>query len=178
MSTPNSKGRRDTEVLFSSVLEICFDAVARRRAYYIATDSILAYLLSELRSPGLADTISLSPDSLALRATIGLIDLFGLALLVGCLPLPLSLRRATPAFSGYRAVLGTRSLHIPVILLCWCFTTRHVFRFLPIGWNEGCWGVYIRTSVVSSIGKTNQSRRRLSYRWSYMLGLSTTAEAH
>ena len=60
--------------------------------------------------------LPLSPDSLALRAAIGLIDHLGLALLVGCLPLPLSLRRTTArAFSGYRTVLGTRSLHIPVI---------------------------------------------------------------
>ena len=60
--------------------------------------------------------LPLSPDSLALRAAIGLIDPRGLALLGGCLPLPLTLRGTTTrAFSGYRVVLGARSLRIPVI---------------------------------------------------------------
>ena len=62
--------------------------------------------------------LPLSPDSLAVRATIGLSDLFGLALLVGCLSLPFFLRRTTThAFSGDRPVSGTRPLHIPVIAL-------------------------------------------------------------
>ena len=59
--------------------------------------------------------LPLSPDSLALRAAIGLIDPLGLALLGGCLPLPLSLRGATArASSGYCAVLGARSLHMVI----------------------------------------------------------------
>ena len=72
-----------------------------------------------------------SPDSLALRAAIGMFDPLGLALLGCCLPLPQPLRASTtPAFSGYRAVLGTRSLDIPVI---WWFITLHVICFLR--WN-------------------------------------------
>ena len=60
-----------------------------------------------------------STDCLALRAAaIGLFEPLGPAFLSGCLPLPLSLRRTTTrAFSGYRTVIGARSLHIPVILL-------------------------------------------------------------
>ena len=66
--------------------------------------------------------LPLSPDSLDLRATIGLSAPLGLALLFGCLPLPrLSLRRTQGAFSGYRAVPGTRSLHIPVVSLLLVF---------------------------------------------------------
>ena len=83
--------------------------------------------------------LPLSPDCHALRAAIGLIDPLGLALLGGCLPLPLSLRGTTTrAFSGYRAVLGTRSLHIPVIYLVYD-SARLLFS--PVEWNEGCWGV-------------------------------------
>ena len=55
---------------------------------------------------------------LELWAATGVFERLGLALLRGCIPLLLSLRRTTThAFSGYRAVLGTRSLHIPVIAL-------------------------------------------------------------
>ena len=117
-------------------------------------------------------TLPPSTDSLALRPAIGPIDPLGLALLGGCLPLPLSLRGTTTrAFSGYRAVLGTRSLHIPVIYLVFYNSARVLFP--PVEWTEGCRGVRIRPSVVSSIRKTNQSHRGGSCRWSYMLGLST-----
>ena len=59
--------------------------------------------------------LPLLPDSLAWRAAIGLIDLLGLALLVDRLSLPLYLRRMTTRyFWGYRAVLVTRLLNIPV----------------------------------------------------------------
>ena len=40
---------------------------------------------------------------------------------------------------------------------------------LPVECNEGCWRVRLRPSVVSSIWKTGQSYRRMSY----TLGLST-----
>ena len=71
--------------------------------------------------------LPLSPDSLALPAAIDLFDPLGLALLRGCLPLPLSLSEpSTRLFSGYRAVLGTRSLDIPVI---WCFLIRRSVCF-------------------------------------------------
>ena len=68
------------------------------------------------------------PTPHALGAAIDLFDPLGLALLGGCLPLPLFLRWSTTrAFSGYRAVFGTRSLDILVIWCCFIF--RHVFRF-------------------------------------------------
>ena len=122
--------RGDTEVLLPLVLEVCVASVARQRTYYIVTESILAYVLSEVRALDPADAIPLAPDPLALRATIGLINPLGLALLVGCLPLPLSLRRTTTrAFSGYRAVLCTGPLRIPVIDLLVFYRTRHVFCF-------------------------------------------------
>ena len=71
--------------------------------------------------------LMLYPDSLALRVAIGLFDPLGLALLGGCLSLPLSLRGSTTrAFSGYRAVVCTRSLNIP---LTWCLTIQHVICF-------------------------------------------------
>ena len=127
--------RGDTEVLFSSALEICFDVVAPRRASCDRLDIFSPrFGLSALL------TLPLSPDSLDLRAAIGLIDPLGLALLIACLPLPLSLRGTTPrAFSGYRAVLGTRSLHIPVIFLV--FYHSACLLFSPVERNEGCWGV-------------------------------------
>ena len=72
--------------------------------------------------------LPLSPDSLALRAAIGLIDPLGLAFLGGCLPLPLSLRVTTiRAFLRYLAVLGTRSLHIPAIYLVFYNSARLLF---------------------------------------------------
>ena len=75
--------------------------------YLILSHFSPRFHLSAFRMP------PLSPGSLALGATIGLIDHLGLALLVGCLPLPLSLRRTTArAFSGYCTVLGTRSLYV------------------------------------------------------------------
>ena len=83
--------------------------------------------------------LPVSPDSLALRATIGLSDPLGLALPVRCLPLPrLSLRRTQRAFSRYRAVLGTRSLHIPVIALLLVFYNSSLL-LSPVEWDEGCW---------------------------------------
>ena len=107
--------------------------------------------------------LQLSTDCLALRAAaIGLFEPLGPAILGGCLRLPLSLRQTTTrattrAFSGCRAVpLGTRSLHIPVISLCWYFlkynfdnSTRLLFS--PVEWNEGCRGVCTRPSVVINI---------------------------
>ena len=116
-------GPGDTEILFCSVLEICSADVAPGRAYYCdALD--LSFFCSPRFDLSALVMLPLSPDSLALRAAIGLLDPLGLALLGGCLPLPLSLRGSTTrAFSGYRAVLGTRSLYIPVI---WCFRIRHV----------------------------------------------------
>ena len=96
--------------------------------------------------------LPLSPDSLALLAAIGLIDPLGFSSLGGCLPLPLSLRGTTiRAFSGYRAVLGTRSLHITVAYLVFCDSARLLFS--QVEWDEGCWGEIIRPSVVSSIRK-------------------------
>ena len=59
------------------------------------------------------------PDSLALRAVIGLIDPLGYASIGGCRPWPLSLGGTIArAFSGYHAGPVTRSLHIPVNILC------------------------------------------------------------
>ena len=81
-----------------------------------------------------------SPDSLGLPAAIGLFDSLGLALLGGCLPLPLSLRDSTKrTFSGYRTGLGTISLDIPVIYLVFHKSARHLFS--PEEWNGGCWRV-------------------------------------
>ena len=72
--------------------------------------------------------LPLSPDSLVLRATIGWIEPLCLDVLGVCLPLSLSLRRtSTRALSGYRAVLGTRSVHIPVINLVLYSSTRLLF---------------------------------------------------
>ena len=132
-----SLGRGDTDVLFFSVLEY-FLVVAPRRA---SCDRL--HLKKKICSPrfDLSDLLKLplSTDCLALRAAIGLFEPFGLALLGGCLPLPLSLRRTT-AFSGCRAVLGTRSLHIPAIaLLVVCNSARLLFS--PVEWDEDCWGV-------------------------------------
>ena len=72
--------------------------------------------------------LPLDTDSLVLRADIGLFEPLGVALLGGCFPLRLSLRGSTArVFSGYRAVLGARSLNIPVI---WRLElTRHVILF-------------------------------------------------
>ena len=170
-ATPNSKDicrDEETRRFYSSFLENCFAAVAPRRVSCDRPDfsfSSPTFGLSALLM------LPLSPDSLGLRAAIGLIDPLGLALLGGCLPLPLFLRGTTTrAFSGHRPVLGTRSLHIPMIYLV--FLIRHVFCFRR--WN-GCWGVRIQPGVVSSIRKTSQSHRRVSYRWSYAFGLYTAA---
>ena len=83
----------------------------------LVTGSILPFFSPRLDLSALL-MLPLSIDCLALRAAIGLFEPFGLALLGGRLPLPLFLRRTTTrTFSVYRAVLGTRSLHIPVIAL-------------------------------------------------------------
>ena len=110
----------DTGVVFSVVLEICLGVVAPRRA---SCDRLhLTVLIVAFYSPrfdlSVLLMLPLSTDCLALRAAaIGLFEPLGPAFLGGCLPLPLSLRRTTArAFSGYRTVLGTRSLYIiPVI---------------------------------------------------------------
>ena len=92
--------------------------------------------------------LRLVPGLLALRTAIGVIDPLGLALLDSCLPSPLSiLGTTTRAFSGYRAVLGTRSLQISAIYLVFYNLARLLSP--PVAWNEGCWGVYIPSSVVS-----------------------------
>ena len=119
-------GRGDSEVLFSSsFLEIRFAAVARRR---VCCDRLDLSFFSLRGSVSALLMLPLSPDSLALRAAIGLIDPLGLALLGSCFPLPLSLRGTTTrAFSGYLAVLGTRSLHIPVISGVLFFGTSSFF---------------------------------------------------
>ena len=52
-------GRGDTEVIFSSFLEI-FVSLLLLREDLIVTDSILAYFLSEIRSLGLADATAFS----------------------------------------------------------------------------------------------------------------------
>ena len=130
-------GSGDTELLFSSVLEIRFVVAAPRippcdrlGLSFISPGFDLSALLM----------LRLSTDCLALRAAIGLFEPLGLALLGVCHPLHLSRRRtATRAFSGYRAVLGTRSLHIPVIALVFDNSARLLFS--PVEWNEGCWGV-------------------------------------
>ena len=105
----------------------------------IVADSILAYFLSEVRSLGLADATAFS--RLPCFADRRRPDRnLGLPLLVGCFPLLLSPRGTTTrTFSGYRAVLGTRSLHIPVIYLVFHNSARLLFS--PAEWNEGCWGV-------------------------------------
>ena len=102
-------GRGDSEVLFSSsFLEIRFAAVARRRA---CCDRLDLSFFSLRGSVSALLMLPLSPDSLALRAAIGLIDPLGLALLRGYLPLPLALRRTTTrACSGCRAVLPDRCI--------------------------------------------------------------------
>ena len=136
-------------------------------------DSILDFFSARFDLPTLL-VIPLSPDSRALRAAIGLLAPPDLALLVGCLPLPLSLRGSTTgAFSGYRAVLGTRSLNIPMI---WCFITRHVMCFRR--WN--CMkvdGEYeFGRAFLLPVGKpTNYIGGYHTIRWSYMLGLYTDA---
>ena len=114
----------DTDALFSVVPEICLGALAPRRA---SCDRLHLTVVIAFYSPrfdlSVLLMLLLSTDCLALRAAaIGLFESLGPAFLGGCLPSPLSLRRTTTrAFSGYRAVLGTRSLHIPLVLLCWCF---------------------------------------------------------
>ena len=76
--------------------------------------------------------LPLSTDCLAWRAAIGLFEPLGLASLGGCHPLPLSRRRTTiRASSGYRVVLGTGSLHIPVIaLLVFYYSVRLLFSLV------------------------------------------------
>ena len=133
------------------------------REELLVTGSVLAsfFFLSEVRSPGLAEA-TVFYRLFTSRAAIGLFEPLGLASLGGCVPLPLSLGGSTTrAFSGYRAVLGTRSLDIPVI---WCFimvvSSRHFF----LRWNiTKVVGEHerIRPSVVSSIRKTDQSHRRI-----------------
>ena len=96
--------------------------------------------------------LPLFPDSHALGAAIDLFDRLSLAMLGGCFPLPLSLRWSTArAFSGCRAVLGTTSLHIPVILVCYN-SARHLFS--PVEWNEGCW----RTNSAECCGFDKKNR--------------------
>jgi len=105
-----------------------------------------------------------SPDSFGLRAAIGLFDPLGLALLGGCLPLPLSLRESTTrAFPGYRAALATRSFD----------KNRHGICFRRRNGMEVV-GEY-EFDRVWSIRKTDQSHRMIPFRWSYMPGLSTAA---
>ena len=131
-------GRGDTEVLFSSLLENYFPAVAPRRAFC----DRLEFSLFSLPRFDLSAVLMLplSPDPFALRAAIGLIDPLGLALLGGCLPLPLSLRGTTTRpFSGYSAVPGTRSLRIPVTYLIFYNSAR--LQFSPVEWIESYWGV-------------------------------------
>ena len=105
----------DADVLFSVVLEICLGVVAPRRA---SRDRLHLTVVVAFYSPrfdlSVLLMLPLSTDCLALRAAaIGLFEPLGPAFLGGSLPLPLSLRRTTTrAFSAYRAVLGTRSLHI------------------------------------------------------------------
>ena len=105
------------------VLEVCVGVVATRRACCDRLHPVLV----DFYSPGvdLSDLLrlSLSTDCLALRAVAtGLFEPLGPAFLGGSLPLPLFLRQTTTrAFSAFRAVLGTRSLHIPVILIGWFF---------------------------------------------------------
>ena len=98
----------DTEFLFSSVLEICLVFVAQRRASSARLHPSFFYPRFDL-SALLMLPLTRSTDYLSLRAAIGLFEPLGLAPLGGYLPLPLSLRRTTTrAFSGYRAVRGTR----------------------------------------------------------------------
>ena len=101
------------------------------------TDLILSHFLSDVHLSVLL-ILLVSPDCLATRAIIGLIDRFGLALLVGCLPLPISLRWTTArAFSEYRTVLGTGSLNIIPVIAVLVFRTPHVFCFrLLIFWDS------------------------------------------
>ena len=96
---------------------------------------ILAFFSPRFGLSVLLLMLPLSPESLALRAAIGLIDPLGFAILGGCLRLPLSLRGTTTrAFSGDHAILGSRSLHIPVIYLV-SYNSAHLL-FPPVEWNE------------------------------------------
>ena len=124
--TPNLRDicweKETRTVLFSVLLEICLGVVAPRRAF---RDSLHLTVVVAFYSPRFDLSVLLMlpfcTDRLALRAAaIGLFEALGPAFLGGCLPLPLCLRRTTTsAFSAYCAVVGTRSLHIPLILLCW-----------------------------------------------------------
>ena len=148
-ATPNSKdicwGEETRRLNFLRSRR--FGSLLLLREELLVAGSIFAFFSPRLDLSALL-MLPLSTDCLALRAAIGLFEPLGLALLGGCLPLPPSLRGSTTrAFSGYRAVLGTRSLDIPVI---GCFIIRHVM-FSPVECKEGCWAVRIRPSVVSSI---------------------------
>ena len=125
--------------------------------------------------------LPLSTDCLALRpAAVGLFEPLGHAFLGGRLPLSLSLRRTTAgAFSGNRAVLGTKIVTFPgdfaflVLFFDTIFITRHVFGFRRSDGIKVVGEYNFRPSVVSSIRENNHSHRRASYRRPYMLGLST-----
>ena len=74
------------------------------REELIVTDSILSFFSPRFHLSSLP-MLPLSPNSLALRAAVGLFDTLGLAVLGVCLPLPHFLRGSTSrAFSGYRAL--------------------------------------------------------------------------
>ena len=176
-----------TRVATSNSKDLCWSEETRRfyfllswkfvplfllREELIVTGSILVYfsarfdLLALLKLP-------LSSDYLVARAAIGLFDPLGLASLGGCLPLPFSLRGSTTrAFSGYRAVLGTRSLDIPGI---WCFVVLHVICFRR--WNgmnivrDYEFGRVLRVRLEKPTNHIGGYHTR----WSYMLGLSTAA---
>ena len=124
-------GRGDTEVLVYLVLWICLAFSTPRRAYY--WNRLDLSFFSPMFDISALLMLPLSPDSLALRAVIGLFNPLGFALPSGCLPMPLSLCGSTAlAFSGYRAVPGTKSLG---------FIIHRVILFSLVERNEGCWRV-------------------------------------
>ena len=89
LSSPTSKeGRGNTEVLFSSVVDICFAVVARRRAYYNVYCDIFYLFFSPRVDLSALLMLPLSPDSLALRTTTSLIDPQILTYSLAALPCP------------------------------------------------------------------------------------------
>ena len=113
---PRSRRRRQGGSIFfgpGDLFRCCCSATE-----LIVTDSILAFFSLQGSHVSALLMLPLSSDSLALRAAIDLFDTLGLYFLGGCLPLPLVFlagRSATRAFSGCRAVIGTRSLDISVV---------------------------------------------------------------
>ena len=103
-------GKGDTDVLFYVVLDFCLGVVAPRRASCDRLHRSVVAIVSPRFDLSVLLMLPLFTDCLALRAAaIGLFEPLGPAFLGGS---SLSSPDDYMRLQGFRAVLGTRSLHI------------------------------------------------------------------